>query len=154
MINDWILLSIFSVFSVIILCELWFCHNVIFRKTVKMTAITAFTNAVNLMNKLNIASWQRLKNRIQYDGSDSAEIPCYKPTWSDGTSKSIEEMTFMIERENPPKKLTAQRTRDSKSSAASPLWKVMHAQAGYGDKGQGAKSAGRLKYQETKSING
>lgn len=68
-----------------------------------MTAITAFTNAVNLMNKLNIASWQRLKNRIQYDGSDSAEIPCYKPTWSDGTSKSIEEMKFMIEREKPPK---------------------------------------------------
>lgn len=104
MINDWILLSIFSVFSVIILCELWFCHNVIFRKTVKMTAITAFTNAINLMNKRNIASWQRLKNRIQYDGSDSAEIPCYKPTWSDGTSKSIEEMKFMIERETPPKK--------------------------------------------------
>lgn len=75
MINDWILLSMFSVFSVIILC-----HNVIFRKTVKMTAMTAFTNAVNLMNKLNIASWQRLKNRIQYDGSDSAEISCYKPT--------------------------------------------------------------------------
>lgn len=68
-----------------------------------MTVMTAFTNAVNLMNKLNIASWQRLKNRIQYDGSDSAEISCYKPTWSDGTSKSIEEMNIYDRRGKPLK---------------------------------------------------